>query len=246
MVLHYASLPADTARYAATLYSASNLDKSLDDIISTKRKQTPKTRRGSAVRQSSVSRGKGAKSAAVGGISAAAVSNANRRQPPVVFPGRGSAGAGSKIIVSNLPHDVTEPQVKELFATTIGPLRRVAMSYRANGQSTGIVTVEFQRKEDANRAYAQYNSRMIDSKRPLKIEVVVDPARAAPPARPAPATAAGKVARGTKAARGTGKKPTPQARAPKTAEDLDAEMEDYTKQGSAESAAPANGAPATA
>lgn len=51
---------------------------------------------------------------------------------------------------------------QELFSTTIGPLRRVLMSYRANGQSTGVVTVEFQRAEDANRAYAQYNNRLID------------------------------------------------------------------------------------
>lgn len=36
------------------------------------------------------------------------------------------------------------------------------MSFRANGQSTGQVTVEFQRAEDANRAYQQYNNRMID------------------------------------------------------------------------------------
>ena len=45
--------------------------------------------------------------------SAAAVSQANRNQPPVVFPGRVGKGApGSKIIVSNLPIDVTEAQVK--------------------------------------------------------------------------------------------------------------------------------------
>lgn len=36
------------------------------------------------------------------------------------------------------------------------------MSYRANGQSTGQCTVEFQRGDDANRAYQQYNNRLID------------------------------------------------------------------------------------
>ena len=36
------------------------------------------------------------------------------------------------------------------------------MSFRANGTSTGTVTVEFQRAEDANRAYQQYNTRLID------------------------------------------------------------------------------------
>jgi len=135
----------------------------LDEIISTKRKQTPRPRRSSGARQSSLSRGKGAKAAALGSaVTAAAVSQANRQQPPVVFPGRGAQGQGGKVIVSNLPMDVTEAQVKELFSTTIGPLRRVLMSYRANGQSTGVVTVEFQRAEDASRAYAQYNNRLID------------------------------------------------------------------------------------
>lgn len=36
------------------------------------------------------------------------------------------------------------------------------MSYRANGQSTGVCTVEFQRADDAGRAYTQYNNRLID------------------------------------------------------------------------------------
>lgn len=36
------------------------------------------------------------------------------------------------------------------------------MSYRANGQSTGVCTVEFSRADDAGRAYTQYNNRLID------------------------------------------------------------------------------------
>ena len=36
------------------------------------------------------------------------------------------------------------------------------MSFRANGQSTGVCTVEFQRADDANRAYTQFNNRLID------------------------------------------------------------------------------------
>lgn len=80
----------------------------LDDIISTKRKQTPRR----PAKQSSAKKNKGAKAAALGGSAAAAVSNANRQQPPVVFPGRNQKGPGSKVIVSNLPVDVTEAQVK--------------------------------------------------------------------------------------------------------------------------------------
>lgn len=124
------------------------------------------------------------------------------------------------------------------------------MSFRANGQSTGVVTVEFQRAEDAGRAYTQYNNRLIDSKRPLKIEVVVDPARAAATVA-APAAPAAKAGRGRgRAARGRGGRARRPSRPVKSAEDLDAEMEgacacspDYTRQG-AESAAPMQDAPA--
>lgn len=108
------------------------------------------------------------------------------------------------------------------------------MNYRANGQSTGTVTVQFQRAEDANRAYTQYNNRLIDSKRPLKIEVVVDPAAAVPAAQ-ANGPAAGRqikaqiaAKRGRAATRGRGGRAGSAGRAartPKTAEDLDAEME---------------------
>lgn len=210
----------------------------LDDIISSNRKQTRAAKR-STQKSSTARTKKSAKAAAVGASAAAAISQANRQQPPVVIPGRTPSGPGSKIIVSNLPVDVTEAQVKELFSTTIGPLRRVMMSYRANGQSTGVVTVIFQRAEDANRAYTQYNNRLIDSKRPLKIEVVVDPAQAAAEAAKAagalPGTgkagAARKRAAAAASARGRGGRGRRggrggrASRPAKSAEDLDAEME---------------------
>ena len=99
--LHYRLRTLTSVRWQAV-----TADPALDDIISAKRSQNPRPSRG---RQSSASRGKGAKAAAFGNT-AAAVSNANRKQPPVVFPGRGAQG--SKVIVSNLPMDVTEAQVK--------------------------------------------------------------------------------------------------------------------------------------
>lgn len=54
-----------------------------------------------------------AKAAAVGAgaQNAAVIAASNRNKPPVVIPGR-SNNAGSKIILSNLPLDVTEAQVK--------------------------------------------------------------------------------------------------------------------------------------
>ena len=87
-----------------------------------------------------------------------------------------------KIIVSNLPTDVNEAQVKvcsrllvvslsvvlicclqqELFHSTIGPLKDVTLHYDANGRSKGVANIMFQRKGDANKAYQQYNNRLID------------------------------------------------------------------------------------
>ncbi|KAK0542224.1 RNA-binding RNA annealing protein [Tilletia horrida] len=119
------------------------------------------------------------------------------------------------------------------------------MSFRANGQSTGNCTVEFQRAEDGNRAYTQYNNRLIDGKRQLKIEVVVDPAKAtaalARVVAPATTTRGATTARAGGAAAGRGRgarggasaggaaKSKRTVRPKKTAEDLDAEMEDYAK-----------------
>ncbi|EPQ31443.1 uncharacterized protein PFL1_00778 [Pseudozyma flocculosa PF-1] len=223
-----------------------NLDKPLDALIAEKPKKGGA--RGGRGRRGT-SRPGGAKAAALGNRAqnAAVVAASNRNKPPVVIPGRGN-NAGSKIILSNLPLDVTEAQVKELFATTIGPLRKLALNYRANGTSTGVCTVEFQRAEDANRAYTQYNNRLIDGKKPLKVEVVVDPARIAAPtvASATVAAAGGKAAagraktatrgrgRGGSSTRGGGAKR--EARPKKTIEDLDAEMEDYNKQASSETA----------
>ncbi|SNX85877.1 related to YRA1 - RNA annealing protein [Melanopsichium pennsylvanicum] len=227
-----------------------NIDKPLDQIIADRPKKTAAGRNSQRGRRGARSGRPSAKAAAIGAgaQNAAVVAASNRNKPPVVIPGR-SANTGSKIILSNLPLDVTEAQVKELFSTTIGPLRKAAMSYRANGQSTGVCTVEFQRADDAGRAYTQYNNRLIDGKKPLKVEVVVDPSKvaaapAAAPKGPRGATAAangakgkgGRAAAGAARGRGRGRGAKREARSKKTVEDLDAEMEDYNKQASTDSA----------
>lgn len=86
-----------------------------------------------------------------------------------------------KIIVSNLPPDVNEVQVRvnisfrdtgilstlkqtlqELFTQMIGPLRQVILTYDANGVSKGTASVVFVRQGDATKAYEQYHDRLID------------------------------------------------------------------------------------
>ncbi|PIL23256.1 hypothetical protein GSI_14566 [Ganoderma sinense ZZ0214-1] len=205
------------------------MDKSLDEIIATRPKGLRRsTRRNSgkaqvlgtsnpspATRARAVPASNGAKS----------VAPAASQQP------------ADKIIVSNLPPDVNEMQVKELFHATVGPLKEVTLHYDSQGRSKGVAAVHFQRRGDGTKAFQQYNNRLIDGKRPMKIEIVVDPSKPAPAAslvsRVAPAAAApaaesaprtgGRPRRG----RGGGRRKGTE-RPQKTAADLDAEMEDYT------------------
>jgi THO complex subunit 4 len=217
------------------------MDKSLDDIVSASRvaKQTRRPRRGNNVRVQVLGT-TGTSPAAKARISSA-VKTASASPQPV-----------EKIVVSNLPPDVNEAQVKELFQATVGALREVNLHYDASGRSKGVASVIFQKKGDGNKAYQQYNNRLIDGKRPMKIEVVVDPSRLAPTpslaSRVAPVENTAVVTNGTQAARSRGGAPRGRGRRQgsrkterpqKTVEDLDAEMEDYTTSSAAPAAAAA-------
>ncbi|KAJ6612685.1 hypothetical protein B0H10DRAFT_2051511 [Mycena sp. CBHHK59/15] len=208
------------------------MEMSLDDIIAAR----PKTER-----RTNSNRGK-ARAQVLGnqGLSPATRARAKAATPAVKAAAPTSTPA-EKIIVSNLPPTSTKPKSRfvELFHTTVGPLREVTLHYDATGRSKGVATVLFSKKGDGNRAYQQYNNRLIDGRRPMKIEIVVDPARPTPPATlasrvaPAPAAATtatvrtGTATRGRGGKRGRGGRPKSE-RTPKTAADLDAEMEDYT------------------
>ncbi|KAG1876402.1 hypothetical protein F4604DRAFT_1761396 [Suillus subluteus] len=206
------------------------MDKSLDEVISSRPRGT---RRGTGRRG-----GAGAKAQLLGTAGAnpatrAATAGATKAT------GTTSAQPADKIIVSNLPTDVNEVQIRELFSTTVGALRDVTLHYDSAGRSKGVAAVHFQRKGDGTLAYQQYNNRLIDGKRPMKIEIVVDPARPAPsaslvsrvaPAASAPAApdarSARPATRGSRRGRGRGRKGN--ERPQKSVADLDAEMEDYT------------------
>jgi len=114
----------------------------------------------------------------------------------------------------------------------------VTLHYDSAGRSKGVAAIQFQRAGDGTKAYTQYNNRLIDGRRPMKIEIVVDPSRPAPLAqRVAPAAAAAvmtvnstKTPRtgGGPRRRGRGGKARRAPRPTVSAADLDAEMEDYT------------------
>jgi len=80
------------------------------------------------------------------------LSPAARARAKAIIPVKAAAPApaanAEKIIVSNLPQDVNEAQVKELFHTTVGPLREVTLHYDASGRSKGVATVVFSKKGD--------------------------------------------------------------------------------------------------
>lgn len=90
----------------------------LDQIMAERPKKTGGAGRNSQRgRRGGRSSRPGAKAAALGSgaQNAAVIAASNRNKPPVVIPGR-SGNTGSKIILSNLPLDVTEAQVKVRFS----------------------------------------------------------------------------------------------------------------------------------
>ncbi|KAI3327766.1 RNA recognition domain-containing protein [Xylariaceae sp. AK1471] len=221
------------------------LDQSLDEILSTQRRAVGR-RRGTQRR----SAGRPAATAPVGGVQK--TSKQPRNAATKQAPAKNAGGNGeSKVVVSNLPKDVNEAQIKEYFTTSVGPIKRVELSYGPNSVSRGIATVTFFKADGASKAFNVLNGILVD-KRPIKIEIVVSAAKAAeiiptpktltervsqPKAQPKSAANdkkkdAGKAV-GT-GARGRGKRGRPARSsrpAKKTAEELDSEMADYFESG---------------
>ncbi|KAJ3550874.1 hypothetical protein NM688_g4981 [Phlebia brevispora] len=120
----------------------------------------------------------------------------------------GPAQAGSKILLSRLPTDVgqeevevrvllniavrrtqlDQPRTREqaLFAKTVGPVKDSFIVYNSQGNSKGMAIVTFQRREDAMAARKKYNGKIIDGRRPIKIEIVKDEDDASKPPPAAP------------------------------------------------------------
>ncbi|KAI9893408.1 MAG: hypothetical protein M1814_006705 [Vezdaea aestivalis] len=211
------------------------LDQSLEDVITTGRKMS--SRRGGR----RVGKGTQSRTAVpVGGIakgSRAAKATAKTATP--LGPTRKGEG---KVIVSNLPHDVEEGQIKDYFAQTIAPVKRVQLTYGPNGQSRGVATVVFFANDSASKAMTAMNGVKVDGKS-IKVELVLDaksaPAPApikglrdrvtAPKATPKSASEKPKSAAkdGSRGRRRGGRGAAGARRKPKTAEELDVEMDDY-------------------
>ncbi|KIW33585.1 hypothetical protein, variant [Cladophialophora immunda] len=213
------------------------LDQSLDSIIDSQKKAKREARRRKVPKSTGPT-------APVGGVKKATKPVKSTIKPSA---GAASQSRSSKIVVSGLPFDVNEAQIKEYFGKSVGNVKKVSLQYNQNGQSRGIADIIFSKPDSAAKAAKDLNGMLVD-KRPMKIEVVMDassvpepaPAKslaervaANPKAQPKSATVTKKVTAkdGTKG-RSAGKpgKPkrgrNPRAK-PKTAEELDAEMTDY-------------------
>ncbi|GME24885.1 rna annealing protein [Neofusicoccum parvum] len=239
------------------------LNQSLDEILKAN-KRANRTRPGAR----RAAPGKGAATAApIGGVKKNTKAPKAAAKPNIPTGPASKAHGDSKILVSNLPHDVTEPQIKgnpgnrpipqsarEYFAKSVGPVKKVLLTYGPNGQSRGVATVIFSKVTAAAEAAAAHNGLKVDN-RPMRVEVIVGasdvPAPAprkslnervqqpkpAAKAQPKPATAAKKEAAGKAGKKRRGKTVGGRPK-PKTAEELDAEMQDYFD---ASTGAPADG-----
>lgn len=243
---------------------SSNLDRSLDEILASR----PRGGRGGR------GRGNAANNAPAGGVrkqrpQRAAAQKANTQVAPNATKAANAKPKlnATKIIVSNLPYDVNESMIKEYFQQVVGPIRRATLTYGPDGRSRGVATVEFNKPEHAATAAEKYNGVEVD-KRPMKVELVVDPnapasfadrvgqpnkvsapkpAKAANNApKNAPKNAAREATRGGRGGRRGGRGGAGNRPKPKTAEQLDQEMADYFEPNGATNgaAAPAAAAPA--
>ncbi|OAA67227.1 RNA annealing protein [Niveomyces insectorum RCEF 264] len=232
---------------------SAKLDQTLDEILSNQRKNAGRRR---STRRTSGT----AKPPPAGGVQKN--TRPARGASTKTAPTKPSGIVGeSKIVVSNLPKDVSEAQIKDYFSQAVGQVKKVELSYGPGGVSRGIATVIFHHADGASKAFTELNGLLIDN-RAVKVEVVVAKAELIPQPKslgqritqpkPNPKSAAtdkraGNAAKSAAGTKGPAKKPNNRrARsgrpAKKTAEELDSEMADYFVGNSGNT----NGAPAAA
>ncbi|CCX12248.1 Similar to mRNA export protein mlo3; acc. no. Q09330 [Pyronema omphalodes CBS 100304] len=166
---------------------SANLDHSLDEIIASRPRGAP--RRGGKPATASPAGGVRKRSSRVAAQKANVSVAANAAKAAPKSAPTGPSSKSTKIIVSNLPKDVSEHMIKvrrlleianafsvlkEYFQSVVGPIKRALLTYGPDGKSRGVATIEFQKASDATLAASKYNGVDVDN-RPMKVELVVDP-----------------------------------------------------------------------
>ncbi|PSK37634.1 hypothetical protein C7M61_003341 [Candidozyma pseudohaemuli] len=139
------------------------LDKSLDDIISTRRTKKPQGKKkvvgkgvGKVQKKQPVSFQKVAKKVAP--------------QPKPAL----DLTYATKVVAQGLPRDLKQDAIK----SQVGGVSHVSMNYNEKGQFRGVATIVFKSHKNAVLAVEKYNNAPIDGgKSKLKMELIVDPTR---------------------------------------------------------------------
>ena len=76
----------------------------------------------------------------------------------------------TRLLVSNLHHDVSESDLRQLFEE-VGPLHKVSMRYDRAGRSEGSAEIHFFKREHAQLAIETYHEKPLDGQN-LHIEIM--------------------------------------------------------------------------
>jgi len=198
------------------------MDMALDDIVKTMKKPRQGGGRGGRG-------GRGGKSR--GGQGRGGFGGRNQGRG-----GRGNSGlktsGSSKLTIKNLHHGVTDSDICELFSE-FGSMKSAAIHYNRNGQSLGTAVVTFARGQDAMRAMKQYNGVHLDG-RAMRVSMeqgagggMVKRLGQGGQRKGGQGGGGRGKGRGGKGGRGGSRGKSNSKPKPKTAEELDAEMDAY-------------------
>ncbi|XP_022918617.1 THO complex subunit 4-A [Onthophagus taurus] len=147
----------------------------------------------------------------------------------------------AKLLVSNLDFGVSDTDIQELFAE-FGPLKNASVHYDRSGRSLGTADVIFERRNDAVKAMRQYNGVPLDG-RAMNIQMTTSEIPVMTRSPRIPSAGANNVerkqfrsprgggrGRPMRGRGGGGRNPRNIKKTAPTAEELDAELDAYSKE----------------